>query len=132
MHYIFLKSSYLVATEVARLVKALIDLCAEGWMFESRSQHTVRSWWALGDVLKNVCLLSKRLKAALAVKFCLFSHLQNLCTWKLNNINMFSGVFSSGTQLKSCSTLTIDIGFSLIHPINIFICLQANTYWYPV
>ena len=58
----------------------------------------------------------------------LFSNLQNLCTRKLNNKNIFSGVFFIWNALNICSTFTINIESLLIKPMNIFICLQSNTY----
>mgnify|MGYP003692079343 CR=1 FL=1 len=58
-------------------------------------------------------------KAALAVNFVFFSHLQHLCTWKINNINMFSGVFFWWKAQKWQNS-----------PNEIFICLQSNVYRY--
>ena len=65
---------------------------------------------------------------ALAVNFVLFSHLQNLCTRIINNVNMFSGVFFIWNEIDFDQTFTINIESSLIHSINIFLLLA----WYPV
>ena len=33
---------------------------------------------------------------------------------------------------RYCSAFTINIESSFIHSTHVFICLQANIYWYPV
>ena len=55
--------------------------------------------------------------------FSSFFALQKLHTREIYNINMFC--LERNNQR---STFTINIEFSLIHSMNIFICLQANIY----
>ena len=58
-----------------------------------------------------------------------YPYLKNLCRWKLNNINMFSGVFFLLKHNKHCLTFMINIESSLIHSMKslIIACKQICT-----
>ena len=75
------------------------------------------------SVVRNLTI-----KATLAVNFVFFFSSPKLMYMKIKQYEHVLGVFFIWNAINICSTFTINIESSLVHPMNIFICLQANIY----
>ena len=92
------------------------------------------SFFTLKRVIHFFCnsrnFLARMIKAALAVNFIFFLSSPNLHIWKIKKYKRL--FFFCLERNQYCSTFMINIESSLIHSMNIFICLKTKLYWYPV